>query len=376
LEIATNYRIELCNDRGVVAVPIESHFGFQYSKTVNGFGWVTINAPFIDPRYLSVDNIIRIWRQRPGFEYKLDFFGFLRRWSFATDTSGFDRVILSGPDQNDLMTRRIVAYAAGSAESTANGAVDDEMKAVIRENFGSLATDSDRDLSGLSFTIQTDQTAGTDIEKQFAWRDVDRVLADLNAASRTDGTEIFWFVNVVGIDYDGFPIMEFVTRTNQPGTDRSWEASNKPMLFGLHYGNLETPILEYDYSDERNFCYVGGQGEGSERQIVEIAEPGRINASIWNRREMFVDARNQETADQMTAAGYAKLSEKRPIVRFAGNILSTDQTPYGDWNLGDYVTIQYSTVEFTTIIRNVLVSVNAAGTETIRSQMEFEQVLG
>ena len=377
LDAPSTYTIEFANDRGETIFLIDKHFGFQYSKSINGAGWFSLPIGFVDPRYLSVDNMIKFYRKAPGKAESIDFLGFLRKWSFTTSNRGNDTLYLSGPDQNDLVNRRIIAYAAGAAEASAKvGNVDDEIKAVVRENLGSLA-DADRDITSLSFSIQIDTSDGPTISKGFAWRKLDKVIGDLNKASRTDGNEVFWFIRVAGFDNAGMPNLELVTKIGQSGNDKRWNSTQtrRPMLFGLAYGNLQSPTLQFDYSDEANYAYVGGQGEGSSRIITEVQDSSRINASVWNRREMFVDARNQTTTAGMTAVANEKLASRRPKVRFSGEILSTEQTPYGSWGLGDLVTIQHAGYEFNAMIKNVLITVTPSGQETIRSQMEYEGTL-
>lgn len=382
----------LTRDDGQRLAPLDRHYGFSYVKKLNGAGWFSIAIPdtlSISPDVLvsdslQVDRQVQFWRESNSQQQPAaDFVGFLRKWSFKTTGGGDTTITLRGPDQNELLARRIVAYAAGTeqAKTTADSAgdfhIDGSMVDIVRENMGASATDTDRDLSANGFSVRftNDRVPTPEAERAFAWREIPRILTDLNQTSRTLGTEIYPNVFVNGVDADGTVVFEFSALDNAPGGDRSWTADgvvSKSSVFGLRWGNLVDPELEFDYSKEINYVYVGGPGEGIDRQIVEVSDATRVNASIWNRREKFVDARNETNTAQMTAKGNDMLNRGRPIVRFNGKIMSTEQTPYGEWGLGTRVTIEYQQFKFNGIVRNVHVVVDANGVETVTSNVEWE----
>jgi hypothetical protein len=385
-----NYSPWIKNDRGFPLQTLDNHLGFTYTKVLNGAGWFSIVLPvdddIADPgniqNLLSVDRQVQIWRRAElvssGY---LDFFGFIRKWTYNTAQDGGTVVTISGPDQNELLERRIVAYAAGTDEaettvdSSGNYPVDDSMVAVVRENLADLATDTDRSLEAFGFDFGFSPSFGMDIEKGFAWREVSRVLSDLNGIARANGQEVFYMVNVAVIDSDGSPILHFGAFDDYPGGDRSWGEPNA-QIFGLRWGNLSNPVLSYDYSNEVNYVYVGGAGEGEDREIVELEDTQRIGASIWNRREKLVDARTESTTARITSKGYRELNLGRPVIKFNGTIHSTQQTPYGEgWNLGSLVTIEYRGLKFNGVVKNIQITVSPNGDERVTSSIEYvEQI--
>ena len=306
--------------------------------------------------------------------------GFLRKWVVTTTEAGESIIYLSGPDQNELLKRRIVAYPSGSEETYAskdasgNQTADGAMVAIARENLGPDATDTDRDYSANGFDVKWDDNRGPTIQKAFAWKNADRVLSEFGQTARAMGTEIFYGIHPVGVNADGTVVLKFMALDQPPGGDRSWKSEPlaKSMIFGLRWGNLLNPAIEYDYSNEVNYVYAGGPGEGLERQVVEVEDATRVSTSAWNRREAFADARQAKTTAEITAKANEVLNAGRPRIRFTGTILSTEQTPYGEWELGSRVTIEYRNLKFNGLVRNVQVSVDSNGRETVFSQVEYE----
>jgi hypothetical protein len=146
-------------------------------------------------------------------------------------------------------------------------------------------------------------------------------------------------------------------------------------LFGRKYGNLEKPVLTYDYTEEMNYIYAGGQGEKSGRKIKTSSDSDRIGKSPWNRREGFKDARStgdtdaavQDAADDMLAAS-------KPRVTFAADILDTKQARFGvDWFWGDKVTCEYVGLDFDGVIKVLHVNVDDKGKEKIKARVEVEE---
>jgi hypothetical protein len=367
------YDITLATPTGIFIEETDEFSVLSYVKNVNGTGWFTIRLPAqsIDSSLLAVDQNVRIYRYTVAGLKQLDFFGFLRSWRVETDARLRDWVVMSGPDQNDLLTRRIVAYDADSAlsEIKTSIALDDGLKDVFDTNFLASATDANRDISGYGTTVDTDETVGPSMGKEFSWRQVSRVIGDLNAASRMAGTEVFYEIAINSIGINGTPNLEFRTHINQPGINLTVGTANKPAIFSLQMGNLETPVLAYDYTREITVVYAGGKGEGAERTIIEVENADRVSASVWNRREAFINASNQTTTDGLTATAQALLDQKRPTKRFTGTLISNEQAPYNDlWGLGDKVSVAYKNERMDAVVRQVQVKVTPE-TENITARV-------
>ena len=129
---------------------------------------------------------------------------------------------------------------------------------------------------------------------------------------------------------------------------------------------MEKPRYIEDTLDEINDVYVGGQGGGQYRTIERIQALDRTEASPWNRREMFIDARDATEAATLQARGRKVLKKRGPIFDLSFQITETEACKYKrDWDLGDLVTAIYGDIQRDYRIVSVTVSVNDRGVETL-----------
>lgn len=368
------YEIWLCTDTGIRIRPLMDEVNqFSYVKVANGIGSFAIKlVGDFRKEFLYPDRQIQFWR---GYdkEISLDFFGLIRNWQFITTAEGLRYTTIAGVDQNDLLARRIVAYAADTTNTTASSEpIDNLMKRIVRYNLGSSAVTL-RQFPYL--TVEADASDGPTISRGFAWRNVYKVLQDLNKASRESGEEVFFEIRLSHINYDQTPAMKFTTAIGQPRADRSWTTGkNSAVVFGDFWDNLGDSKLEYEYRGEANYAYVGGQGQGTDRAIREIYDTTAQYASVFNRIEVFKDARNTEGAGAaLDFAGSEILSEKRSRIRFKAQVLNTPHTRYGrEWFWGDRVTASFRDIQLHPVVRAINVKVDSSGKETIDAKLEAD----
>ncbi len=363
--MTAQYDIWLDTPDGDRLALLDTFLSLQYARVVNDVGKFMIKLPdTLDRRLIRPDAMLEIWRTEGGCQ-TLELLGLIRRLEYGEE-NGAAYSILEGYDGNGLLADRIVAYAAGSAQAVKSGAADDVMKAIVRENLGSSATDTDRILSAL--TVQPDFTLGPTVDKRFARKVVLEVLKTYAEAAYTLGTPVY-FDMVPQITGDNRATWEFRTAINQPGSDRTYSAYY-PTLFSQEWGNLESPLLVYDYFDEYSVVYVGGQGEEAKRRVVEVEDTSRTGLSPWGRREKFLDATNQKTTAQLTSVGQRALATGRTRARFSGVLLSTTQTMYGrDWRVGDLVTASYRDMQFDVLVNVIHIRVDRNG-EILEARLE------
>jgi hypothetical protein len=345
---------------------LDGLLSLSVSRVANDIGsWQVALPGDFDKRLIRLDGMVEFWRAAEGGTLRLVRVGFIRKLNSAGDADGNNILVISGPDGVELLNRRISAYAAGTAYVDKSDQADDLIKAIVRENLGSLAVTAARDLSGMNFTVAPDWSLGPTVEKKFSWKNVLGTIKDVADASREAGTELYFDVEPVVISETqiGF---ELRTYTGQIGMDRTGSA-----YFGVEWGNLASPKLEQDFETEVNYVYAGGQGEETDRLIVQVSDSARIGASPWNRREAFADARNEDTVNGVTAKGNEVLEAGRPRMRFSGTLLDTEQTRYGiDWDFGDRVTAMYQGLQFDGMIRAVRLELSVDGEETVDCKVE------
>lgn len=130
------------------------------------------------------------------------------------------------------------------------------------------------------------------------------------------------------------------------GVDHSIAQYTNPHVeFSERYNNVEK--FNYTENDQlyRNMAYVGGEGEGLDRTIVQV---GATTATGFDRYETFVDARDIQKEDGMTDATYQSIIQERGLERLAEQSISqsvecevsTANFVYKqDYDLGDIVTV-------------------------------------
>lgn len=357
------YEIYLSDARGVRIALLDTVQAITYIKAANRVSTWSVTIPDIyPPSYIQPDHIVEIWR-----DGKLVSGGFLRKFRY-TGNDNDAAVTLTGASFLYLLTGRIIAYSAGESESAKADYADDMIKEIIRENLGGSATDTDRDLTDLGFTVQAGASAGESLERRYAWKKVLDTCVALAEESTQRGTRLYF--DIVPYWTGELLYLDFRTYTSQRGQDRTYSSST-PVIFGAAFGNLRNPSLEYDYWDEANYVYAGGQGLATNRMVEEQSDTDRINISPWNRREKFAYATSEQTTEGVESAAQTTLDANKPRLRFTGDLLSVPGSLYGkDWNWGDKVVITYRGKEFDGHIDTVRVRLNRNGKETISAKVE------
>jgi hypothetical protein len=287
--------------------------------------------------YLQIDGWLEVWRRAAGGLNYLDTetVWFIRDVSRRLNERGERFITVIAYSAADLLKRRIVAYAAGSSQAEKTGAADNLMKAIVRENLGSLATDTSRSISAY-LSVQADSGAGPSLSKAFSRRNVLTVLQELAQASLEAGTALFF--DIVAPEVGS---LEFRTYTGQRGIDHSSTGARRVTLSPA-YGTLTEVVRRYDHASEQNYIYAGGQGEESSRAVATASDASRISLSPFNRCEGWVDARNTADSGLLSAEAQAALRAGRPRQEFSGKILNTGSVQYGrEWAFGDRISAEF-----------------------------------
>lgn len=124
-----------------------------------------------------------------------------------------------------------------------------------------------------------------------------------------------------------FKVLNGVNRT-------SAQSENNRILFGLRYGNIEGFRKVKDVISAKTVAYIGGQGDGSTRLLLEVD-----NAGGGRRKEVFVDAQDIGTTNELAERGYQALSDAAAVNSFEFEALSRQFQYEADYDLGDFVTV-------------------------------------
>ena len=309
----------------------------HYVQNVCGLGWFDLMLPG-DFRVGKERNFkdwrMVVWRNIIGSRRYIDFAGFVRN-TRRTYVEGEYRLMLSGPDYNDILDRRIIAYPANSAEAKKSDYADDMMKELVYENLGAGAVAA-RDYSAY-MSIQADQGAGTSVRKGCAWAGLFPTLREIYENSQGASGTAYFGVVPLGEGYG----MEFRTKVNQWGQDHRHPGGvDGAVVFAISRGNMDQ--VEQTYESDAEATYVYGLGEGQRENRIQLysTSVARVSQSVINRRERaYENSGLPDTADLQQETG-AKLHELESVESFTFSPKSIEGCQLGvHWDLGDRVTV-------------------------------------
>jgi len=224
-----------------------------------------------------------------------------------------------------LKSRITIPTAAASHQSFTNTEAETIIKDVVSRNLASSDADVVQFKYPSYFTIAADSARGDKFDFNTRYKKLNEELEAFGELAEM-GTQ-------VTVDFDtGDWIFDVIV-----GVDRTYTTGASPVIFSNKYGNLkEQDYIDSDI-DSANYAVVGGQGDGAARTIVET---GTSDTGV-EMNVIFVDARDLNTNDELTARGQEKLAKNASITSFEGVILPIGTFEYEtDYDLGDEVTIQ------------------------------------
>src|SRR5699024_6216742 len=128
-----------------------------------------------------------------------------------------------------------------------------------------------------NIVIAPDKNRGQKVSRELRFKNVADELEGISKESN-----IGWNV------YVDIPNKLFVFDVVEPkDLSNNNDEGNTPVFFSPQFNNIENQTLVDSLNDYKNFGYIGGQGEGVERKIINIGDEKGLN-----RYEMFIDARD------------------------------------------------------------------------------------
>lgn len=333
---------------------------WECNPVVNDRGTFSATLPFEYMKkrgYLDLPPDMRLEFRRAPYGQSLQtvMAGYVRRL-----TEDENEIKLEGFGFNDLLARRIVAYKANSAQAKMTNELDDMMKQIVRENLGSSATDSDRNLTTYGLTVQADQALGASKTVAFAYKYVLETLQKLSFLSTFTGTKIYFDIvpNGAGLQFRTYP--------GQRGGLKIGEVPT----FSQEFGNLQNPVYVRDFTNMASVVYVAGMGAEDVRDLEEVEDTSLSVLSRVNRVEIFKDASTTPKAE-LVVKGQEELQKWRPVHRFTGTLLDTPQARFQqEWNFGDRVTVGSPSRTFNAMIGAVKLKMRPGGQESITANYQ------
>lgn len=375
--MTTTYEAHFHNDLGQrLAILSQQFISFDSTRMVNTIGTLKILLPYgaIPASFIQLDFVILIWKSINGGPRVLmhETVYQMQRWKHYDDAD--QRItVIECVDILDLLRRRWIAYYAGSAQAKkASAPADNLMKAFVRENLASTASDyagaTDRGLAASSLIVDADLSLAASVSKAAAWRNLYDVLRELADASRTAGIWLcFDFVVEVGRG------ATFRTFINQRGIDR--RSGPNAVILSESAGTLINAALATDFDGFATTIYAGGPGEESDRIVSSASNPLLVRTNV-GRYEDFTTAYQGTTLGYVTDEAESALALRRPRQTLTGDIQETTSLIYDrDIGFGDYVLAEgFDTVTAARLdgVRTVL---DSSGRETITVALRAETVL-
>ena len=353
----TEYDLTYYSPVGAYLSPLPFQ-SLDYIRKENDVGVLTASVlGDYKPGYFKEDGLLTVQRSINGLAPYLDgdTAWLIRKITYATDASGVDTATIEAYDFCDLLRRRIVAYAAGNSYTHKLDVADDLMKAVVIENFGVAALDADRDISAY-VSVQADTSGGPIIGDDIQHENVLDVLQNFSNAAWEEGIRVLF-----DMVYMSITKVEFRTYIGHRGIDHSTTGDNTAII-SLENGNLSTPNLVEDYSQEKNYAYAGGQGDNDLQALEEYGDTTRITRSPYNRCETYEDAGNTTDATILASVAKSAVAAGKPVLRLTGKIVDTPGFRYGlNYRYGDLVTAQYKGQIFNCRVSAIHVTVDNEG---------------
>ena len=236
---------------------------------------------------------------------------------------GEEQVAIKGAALVSVVGRRITIPPAGYAYDRVNAHAETIMKGYVMRN---CIAPADGKRVVLNLAVATDQQRGARLIYQTRYKQLDEELEKLSLVSGLGWDVVLDWRNKKWV----FEVLEGRNLT-------AGQTVNPPVIFSADFDAVQAQTFIESDIGHKNTAYVGGQGEGVERDIAEVGS----GLAGLERLETFVDARDIEQAADLPERGWQKLAEVAPVLTFDTEILTQGPYHYGqDWDLGDVVTVQ------------------------------------
>lgn len=233
-----------------------------------------------------------------------------------------EQLMIKGYTLQGILSRRIIVPPVGQAYDKIKANAETALKHYVRQN-AVEPVDPNRIIPNL--IIADDMQRGQIVDWQSRFKNLVDELESISFSA--------------GIGWDIFLDLQqqkWVFEVYVPRNLTASQSELPPVIFSIDFDNIKNQTFTDSAINYKNYGYIGGQGEGEDRAVVEVGD-----ASGISRIETFIDARDIEDGENLTVRGQQKLQEMQKILSFESEILTYGPFVYEkDWDLGDIVTVQ------------------------------------
>jgi hypothetical protein len=318
------YQVWVENDAYAKQALITRYLKLTYTQVLNDIGYCQLEMHPDDPKITELTEMRRLKIIRDG---EIVWGGIILRteWKIPETAPEGETFVAYALDHTVYADWRLIVPPSGSAYDTRSGPADDVAKAYVYYHAGAGAA-AGRQFTDLS--VQANASACANVREEGRYI----ILLSMLQKLRVKG----------GFDFRFVPLAngcEFRTAYPRWGVDRTkGNGVNDECVFAIDRRNFSEMTYALDLLAHYNYWYVGGQGEGEDRAIVERSDAGYI--ASYKRRERFRDARRLQLTASLEAEGDEAIEEARPLETMtvqpkSGIWKATSGTTY---DLGDLVT--------------------------------------
>ena len=276
-----------------------------------------------------------------GRDDDMEHYGLIESVEIQTDAEDGDYLIVRGRFLICLLERRIIYPTVNFTKETAYA---DIIKTVVQFN---AVVSGVRKIPGLSVGTAIGSCWEQKTKLQISYDNLMRWIYTI--CEKIGGTANIRLNKITGEQYE--MILEL-----SEGADRSiMQEENPHIVFSDGYNNLLSFSYATDISEQKNFAYILGKGEGEERKRTTYCngnEPSHLD-----RYEVYVDAKDMSDEEQIDGetkpipeAKYIEMLKEKgkqsmvlPLTASESQIaVQSTQFRYNtDYFVGDYVTVEH-----------------------------------
>jgi len=276
-----------------------------------------------------------------GRDDDTEHFGLIESVEIQTDAEDGDYLIVRGRFLMCLLERRIIYPTVNFTKETTYA---DIIKNVVQFN---AVVSGKRKIPGLSIGTVTGSCWEQKTKLQISYENLMRWI--YTVCEKIGGTANIRLSKMADEQYE--MLLEL-----SEGADRSiMQEENPHIVFSDGYNNLLSFSYATDISNQKNFAYILGKGEGEERKRTTYcsgSEPSHLE-----RYEVYVDAKDMSDEEQIDGetksipeAEYIELLKEKgkqsivlPLTSSESQIaVQSTQFQYNkDYFVGDYVTVEH-----------------------------------
>ncbi len=297
---------------------VSKYESLEFNTVFNGEGSfsLTYNANSHGAQYIQEDRLVYLDAKRVGI---IDYIGIARK----TDKQG-ERAYARGRELKDIIYDRITIPPSDSTSGydTYRNKNTDYIVLELLAKHVVNPEDTKRQIP--IFELAPYQAYGTPTTFSTRYKNVGEEVSSLLS------------IDELGLECSVNIESQKATLGIVKPTDRSIEQSINPRaIFSIALGTLSDTDRAIDARSYKNYGYTAGQGEGATRTISEVYTTSTEPAGAA-RREIFIDARDIQDADELPSRGLKKLAELDKLVTIGGGSRDIGSMTYA---LGDLCTI-------------------------------------